>query len=84
MSSVVAFLPLVCLKQSFEKFLALNLTSFRMHAGLKREISIQKAGELAKEWRNGSGLHLVAVIIELILPKHFSLPLRLALRQLSL
>lgn len=43
-----------------------------MHVGLKREISIQKAGELAKD--RCSGLHLVAAIIELILPKTFFSP----------
>lgn len=52
----------------------MNFTSFLMHWGVKRETSIQKAGELAREWCNVSGLHLVAVTIELeelILPKCF-------------
>lgn len=67
-------LTLDCLKHSFDKFLALNFTSSLMHWGVKRETSIQKAGELAREWCNGSGLHLAAVIIELeelISPKPF-------------
>lgn len=49
----------------FEKFLASNFTSSLQHSGLEREISIQKAGELAQKQLNSSALHLIAVIIEL-------------------
>lgn len=52
-------------------FSTLNFT-FKYTGEWKTDSSMQKAGELAKEWCSGSGLHLVAV--ELILPKPFFSP----------